>query len=115
MLRITGTPNLITANSDYLSTVTLWENGLTVDFSSGTVQCALQDSFSRVLVAATAQSSNSTGASWSAGVLAVVFTASQLSAMLNHDDAWLEIQVKIAGLKKTWPLLRLPCQSYVIP
>lgn len=93
--------------------VTLWNDGA-VQSLVGTIKAAVQDGNGNELIAATIQSSSTTGANWTTGVVAIYFPASVNS--LTRGDAYIELQYTATsdGIPRTWPLIHIWVQSGVI-
>ena len=75
------------------------------DLTGATIEASLVDAAKTAeLIVDTAQSSGAAGASWSTGLVAVVFTAAQTAALVAADTAFIELGITLSGI-------RLPCDS----
>lgn len=94
---------------DWAITTTLKKDGSAYDVSSATISAAVV-SLNRKepieMIAATAQSSGTTGADWTNGVVVSKFAAAATALVTAYGTLYLEVQVTIGGEKETWP--RLP-------
>lgn len=105
---------ILTPGDDASLAVTLFMAGVALNVTGTTIEAAIQDGLGCQMIAATTQSSSTSGASWSTGLVVVEFTAAQ-TAGLQRGDAFLEIQQTLGtGAKRTWPLIPLEIQAGVI-
>lgn len=103
------TENEYFTGDDWAITTTLKKDGSAYNVSGATISAAVV-SLNRKepiqAIAATAQSSGTTGANWANGVVVSKFPASATALVTTYGTLYLEIQVTLGGEKETWP--RLP-------
>jgi hypothetical protein len=90
---------LIRIGYDFRRVLTLTLDGVAEDVSGATAIYASVKNISKTteLIADTSLSSVDTGAAWASGLVTVSFTAAQTAAIVQAQDGWLEIALKIGG------------------
>lgn len=88
---------VIKTGYDFSWPYTLRLNGVVEDLSTATIKaCLLSDDKATELITDTTQT-NTNGASWSTGYVIIRFAS--VSTSLTAQNAWIEIQVTLAGEK----------------
>lgn len=114
-LAITPRAAQATSGDDWRLGLTLWEAGLVKNVSAATaIQAALRTTAGDTAIAATAQSSATTGAAWGTGIVVAAFAAAA-TAVLPAGEYLLEIEVTLGGVRTTWPLVPVTVTRGVIP
>ena len=102
---------IVTAGDDIAIKATLLSNGAAYDVSSASlIQAALLGPSGNTLIALTTQSSQTTGADWTNGVVMVLFPKAT-TASLKAGSAYLEVQVTLNTKKSTCPLQLIQIQE----
>ncbi len=90
------------AGDDWWFSFSLYEDGSALDVSSAIIQASVRDLTDRLAIGPIAQSSSSTGAAWSTGLVIVNIPRANTIG-LTKMQYFLEINVYMNGRQHTWP------------
>lgn len=102
-LAITPHEHRAVAGDDWRLGVTLYNNGSVVNLTGATVQVQVLDANEYAMVAATSQSSGTTGADWTNGILVIAIPAASTGTFMRDCMYYLRVIVTQSGVVTTWP------------
>lgn len=110
-------PDFFTGN-DWQIVQILQEEGSPADLSAASdISAAIVSSDGNdaaLLVGPVTCSAGASGANWAAGEVAIVFPSAQTD-VTDYGTRYLEVQVTLNSLKKTWPRYRVNIKKGLIP
>lgn len=112
-LTVTPRQAQATAGDDWVMGFTLWESGKPKDLTGASISVDVRTLGQMPIISAVSQSSASTGADWASGRVTVVIPSASTGSLFRNDY-FLEIEVQLAGLTTTWPLIPVSCERQTI-